>query len=148
MAQSSDQRGNSLVSMDPFDFWEHPNALLRGAEAASGVMKTPPRVPAAEVSRDNGNLVITVELPGLAAEDVKLEAIGNLLTVQGERRPERGPEVQTRGPKRRRYFYREFVLPEGADGKQARAEMDRGILRIVVPLRSQPQQVPVVSQFE
>ena len=148
MAQSLNRPAHSLLLMDPFAMWEHPDALLRKTgvtNTGSGDLSAEPRVPAVEVAESDGNLIISAELPGLTAEDVKVETIGNVLIIQGEHRPERGPEI--RRPKRRpRYFYREIVLPDGADWNNARAEMDNGLLRIIIPVvRVQGRQIPIAT---
>lgn len=149
MAQSLNRRANSLLLMDPFEMWDHPDSLLRRTAVTnpqSGELSAERRVPAVEVAESGGNLIISAELPGLSAEDVKVETIGNLLIIQGEHRPERGPETRRHGPKRRpRYFYREIVLPDGADLHNARAEIDKGLLRIIIPVRVQGRQIPIAS---
>lgn len=89
MAQSLNRRAHSLLLMDPFAMWEHPDSLLRKAgvtNTQSGDLSAERRVPAVEVAESGGNLIISAELPGLSAEDVEVETIGNLLIIQGEHR--------------------------------------------------------------
>lgn len=149
MAQSLNRRAHSLLLMDPLAMWEHPDSLLRkagGTNTRSGDVSAERRAPAVEVAESGDNLIISAELPGLSAEDVKVETIGNLLIIQGEHRPERGPEARAHGPeRRRRYFYREIVLPDGADLHNARAEIDNGLLRIIIPVRVQGRQIPIAT---
>ena len=40
--------------------------------------------PAIDVERDNGNLVIHADLPGIKPEEVKIEVEDDILTVSGE----------------------------------------------------------------
>jgi len=77
--------------------------------------------PAVEIEWRDDNLVITAELPGLGLEDIKVEAIGNVLILQGERRRDRAAGRRTVGRSERGcgYFYREIVLPDGVDAAGA-----------------------------
>lgn len=92
--------------------------------------------PAIEVSERGDRLVVRADLPGLAKDDVKVEALDNHLVIQGERRHEH--EEQEGGYRRseRRYgsFYRSIPLPEGAQMEQARAEFKDGVLEVSVPV--------------
>jgi HSP20 family protein len=104
--------------------------------------------PAIEVSEQDGQLVVSAELPGLSDEDVTVEISDDAIVIQGERQEER--EESDRGVRRteRRYgqFYRLIPLPDGAKSDQARAEFVNGILRISVPLEqvsSNRRQIPI-----
>jgi HSP20 family protein len=99
-----------------------------------------------EIDQSNDKLLIIAELPGLSAEDIKVEIIGNLLLLQGERRPyidvEHGPR---RTERKYGYFYREIVLPESVDPEDVQAQFENGILRITVPVTTNRRAVPVES---
>lgn len=101
--------------------------------------------PPMEVEYRDDSIVITAELPGLAMEDIKLEIIGNVLIVQGERRPDRAPPGRAfrRSERRYGYFYREIVLPANADFDHVNAEFDNGILRITVPVVTNRRVLPI-----
>jgi HSP20 family protein len=78
--------------------------------------------PAVEIEQRDDNLVITAELRGLGLEDIKVEVIGNVLILQGDRRRDRGAGGRPVGRSERRYgyFYREIVLPAGVDTQRVR----------------------------
>jgi HSP20 family protein len=100
--------------------------------------------PVLELDYVGNKLVIIAELPGLSMEDIKVEIIGNVLTIQGERRPYVDVERrQWRTERKYGYFYREIVLPEGADLDHVQAEFDNGILRITVPMTTSMRKVPI-----
>jgi HSP20 family protein len=92
--------------------------------------------PAIDVSERDGKLVVHADLPGLQKDDGKVDATGDSLVIQGERRHEH--EEQEEGYRRteRRYgsFYRAIPLPEGAQIEQARAEFKDGVLEVSVPI--------------
>jgi HSP20 family protein len=89
-----------------------------------------------EIEQRDDKLVITAESPGLALEDIKVEVIGNVLILQGERRRDRGGGGRVLGRSERRYgyFYWEIVLPDGVDRQRVRAESENGMLRIIIPV--------------
>ncbi|MCX4098313.1 Hsp20/alpha crystallin family protein [Nocardia sp. alder85J] len=91
-------------------------------------------VPAADVARDGADVVVTLELPGVAAEDVTVEVADHRLRVTGQRREEQATdkdgvlirEIRTGS------FRREFALPEHVTAEAIEAEQADGILRIRV----------------
>ncbi|WP_019929550.1 Hsp20/alpha crystallin family protein [Nocardia sp. BMG111209] len=91
-------------------------------------------VPAADVARDGADVVVTLELPGVAAEDVAVEVADHRLRVTGQRREEQSTdkdgvlirEIRTGS------FRREFALPEHVTADAIEAEQADGILRIRV----------------
>ena len=93
-------------------------------------------VPTTEIAYQDGNLVVSAELPGLTEKDVKVEINDDFLIIQGERKLEK--EEGDGGVRRteRRYgeFYRAIALPEGADAERATAEFQNGVLHVSIPV--------------
>src|ERR1700729_2910048 len=112
-----------------------PNSISR-TDGAS-----PLWIPPVEVGYQDGNFVVSAELPGLSDEDVTVEITGERQFVQEEN--EGGIQRTERSYGR---FYRAIALPEGAKTDHARAEFQNGVLKISVPA-SQPQsntrQIPI-----
>jgi HSP20 family protein len=106
-------------------------------------------VPAIEVAQQNGNFVVSAELPGVQDADVRVEVSEDALVIRGERRVQREEEDEGLRRTEIQYgeFYRLIPLPDGADPEKAKAELQNGVLRIVVPVeqaqQSQPRQIPV-----
>ena len=105
-------------------------------------------VPTTEIAYQDGNLVVSAELPGLTEKDVKVEINDDFLIIQGERKLEK--EEGDGGVRRteRRYgeFYRAIALPEGADAEHARAEFQNGVLHVTIPVpeaQSNLRQIPI-----
>jgi len=98
--------------------------------------------PAIEVTQREGKLTVQCELPGISANDVKVDIANDVLILQGERRSER--EENERGIQRseRQYgsFYRAIPLPEGADTEHANARYQNGVLEITIPTPQQREQ--------
>lgn len=80
-------------------------------------------------------LEITVELPGIADEDVKVTLEDEVLTVSGEKKTEtERKEAEYRvGERRYGAFSRSIHLPASVDAEKLAASMDKGVLKIVAP---------------
>jgi len=90
-----------------------------------------------EETRENGNLVIRAELPGINAEkDVDISLLGNVLTIQAERREKR--EDKDAGVYRSEFRYgsfaRQLSLPRGCSLDDVKASYENGILEVKVPM--------------
>jgi HSP20 family protein len=97
--------------------------------------------PAIDVVRDDGNLVIHADIPGIKPEEVKIEVEDNILTVSGsheETKEEKDKEYLRR---ERRYgsFQRSMALPAGVDASSIKANTHDGIVEVVVPLPKEPE---------
>jgi HSP20 family protein len=96
----------------------------------------------------SGNLVITVELPGIKAEDVKVEVTDEAITIQGERKQEKKEEKEGVYRTERSYgqFYGQSRCRMARSRIRSNAEMNNGILEIKVPVpetRPKSRQIPV-----
>lgn len=145
--------------MIPFGdiFGVNPFALMREftkemdhvfSTSSSGGFSPQAWMPAIEVKKTNGNVIVTAELPGIKNEDVKVEVTDQTLTIQGERKQEKKEEKEGVYRSERSYgrFYRSIPLPDGAKTDQIKAEMNNGILEIRVPVAETKQtgrQIPV-----
>ncbi|HWC25403.1 MAG TPA: Hsp20/alpha crystallin family protein [Solirubrobacteraceae bacterium] len=79
--------------------------------------------------------MLTLDLPGLTAEDLSIEVHNDALTVRGERRrPEVGEGV-TYLYARRPYgtFEHRVELPKGVDPEAITASMENGVLSLIIP---------------
>jgi len=105
--------------------------------------------PAVDVFEDKDAVKIVAELPGVKPEDVKLSLENNLLTIRGEKKQ----EAEERSERVHRYersyglFERAFALPSTVDGDKISAQVENGVLTIVVPKaeRARPREIPVRS---
>jgi len=91
--------------------------------------------PSVEVSDDSKAIKVTVELPGMSKEDVKIQIEDGMLVVTGDKRHEE--EGQSEGVFRTEryygYFRRAIPLPEDIDEQNADAEFKKGLLTIRLP---------------
>jgi HSP20 family protein len=109
--------------------------------------------PPVEISEKDGKLEVSVELPGVKENEVKVEVTDEGLVIQGERKREHEEKREGYYRSERIYgqFYRLVPLPENANIDQARAEFRNGELHISVPVPEQQRrrrEIPVSSGGE
>ena len=102
-------------------------------------------MPAVDMVRENGNLVVRADVPGIKPEEIDIQAEGGMLTISGkheESSEEKGKEFVRR---ERRYgaFSRRMALPDGVDPKKIKATTSDGVLEIRVPLPKETAAEPV-----
>jgi len=124
--------------------WDPFGSLVRQLEADFG-RPAHTFVPAADVVRDGGDVVVTLELPGVDVEkDVDVEVTDGRLVVSGRRHEltsseENGVLVRE---SRSGAFRREFALPEHVTAEHVEADYERGLLKVRVRDVSKPKAEP------
>jgi HSP20 family protein len=92
--------------------------------------------PSIDMVEDEGELVVTTELPGMdpAAIDVSIE--GDVLTIKGEKTAETKVSEDDRYLHERSYgtFQRRIALPAGTSPDKMSATYDKGVLTVHVTL--------------
>ena len=93
--------------------------------------------PASDASADDANYRITMELPGVAEDDIDISVHDGVVTVRGEKPHEREEKGDTWFFSERQYgaFSRTFRLPADADGDSVSASLKDGVLSLSVPKR-------------
>jgi HSP20 family protein len=91
--------------------------------------------PALDISERKDAYLVTVELPGVEADDLDITMEDGLLTIQGERQFTSESSEQQFHRVERRYgaFRRSITLPAQVQAEQIEASFDDGVLQIVVP---------------
>jgi len=91
--------------------------------------------PSTDVVQDGGQIVVTMEIPGIELDDISVTILDDILTVKGERRVEREFEEDDRYMRERRFgrFERRIPLPDATDAKGVRATYDKGVLTVSIP---------------
>lgn len=88
--------------------------------------------PAVEIQEREADLVVYIELPGIAPESVSVGLAGNMLTIEGEKKPVSYAPSSTRHLCEREsgVFRRSIPLPVPVNGDDVTAESHHGLLRI------------------
>ena len=106
--------------------------------------------PAMDVVEGDKEFTIRVDLPGLKADDLKVEVQDGLLTISGAV----GDTIEKEGD---RYHYRErsygafqrsVRLPNTVDHNNVEANFENGVLNVVLPKlpQAQPKQITVKTE--
>jgi HSP20 family protein len=106
--------------------------------------------PAVDITRCNGDLVVTAELPGLKKEEVKVALTEDALVIEGERKREHKTDHEGYHKVERSYgkFYRSIPLPKEAKTDLAKAELTEGILKVTVPVaevKPKAREIPIAA---
>jgi HSP20 family protein len=92
--------------------------------------------PAIDVVRENGNLVVRADIPGIKPEEVKIEVEDDILTVSGEHEEHKEEKDKHYVRRERRYgsFSRSMTLPPGVEAKNIKAKTHDGVVEVTIPL--------------
>jgi HSP20 family protein len=117
--------------------WHLPKFLARGRELLGREAGFIPAEwsPRIDVLERDGQFTVRADLPGMSKDDIKVEILDGLLTIQGERTNEKKEEREGYSYSECSYgsFYRTIPLPEGADASKATADFRNGVLEVTVP---------------
>lgn len=92
--------------------------------------------PACEISETEAHYQMSVDLPGVKKEDVKIELNDNTLTISGERKSEKKAGDERNVKYVEKYygtFTRSFTLPTTVDTEKIEARYEDGVLSLEIP---------------
>jgi HSP20 family protein len=103
-----------------------------------------------DVSEDANSLRITMELPGVNPDDVRLSLENNILTIRGEKKHQTDESNERVHRFERTYgmFERTFALPNTVDPEKIEARYENGVLFVEIPKaeRAKPREIRVNTQ--
>ncbi len=105
-------------------------------------------VPAVDIYQaENHTLVLKVELPDVAREDIDLRVENSTLTISGQRKKDEAVKDEHYHRVERVFgtFSRSFTLPPTVDATNIGAEFKNGVLTVTLPTREEakPRQIQV-----
>jgi HSP20 family protein len=91
--------------------------------------------PKMDIRDTKDSVEISLELPGMAREDVKISVEDDLLTVSGEKKTEKETKEEDYRLSERTYgaFSRSVTLPRNVDAATIKATMKDGVLKLTAP---------------
>lgn len=103
---------------------------------ASGLLK-----PQVDIGANDKEYSITVEVPGVDKEDVKVEIANNTMTIRGEKKQKKEEKEKNFYRVERSYgsFQRVLSLPEDADQIDIKATFKNGVLTVTMPRKTLPE---------
>lgn len=118
-----------------------------GAPAENGGTLAAAWAPPCDILEDEEALRLVMEVPGVAAEDVRVSLEHHRLTIRGEKRHQLASDSDRAHRLERSYgaFERVFTLPATVDGDRIEARVEHGILTLRLPKveRARPREIPV-----
>jgi HSP20 family protein len=103
-------------------------------EDESGLLATD-WAPAVDIKEEDARFLIYADLPGVDPKDIEITMENGVLTLKGQRMPEKKEEIEKyrRIERVRGTFLRRFSLPETAQADKITAKSKDGVLEVVVP---------------
>ncbi|MEN9517598.1 MAG: heat shock protein Hsp20 [Cyanobacteriota bacterium] len=131
----------AIVRYNP---WSEMNSLQRQLNRMFDDVLTPAtladfgnfsKVPAAELTENEENLVLKLEVPGMQPADLNIEAASKSISISGERKSETQTEEEGKTRTEFRYgsFQRVIPLPVRIQNTEVKAEYKNGILHLTLP---------------
>lgn len=91
--------------------------------------------PTCDVQDVDGHFLVSMDIPGMKKEDIKIELADGQLTISGERKNEREENKKGNYRSERVYgsFERTFTLPKSVKAEDISTEYSDGVLRLAIP---------------
>jgi HSP20 family protein len=106
---------------------------LMGGRRSGSLM----RAPEADVVETENEIRVTLDMPGMKADDIDIDLEHNVLTIRGEKMEQRSEsdEQHTWHLSERRYgqLSRSFILPRDVEQEQIEARFEDGVLAVTIP---------------
>lgn len=138
---------NRISRYEPLTFIQQINKLLNEANQSwlsssdASSVDTSQWVPAVDIKEEKDRFIILADLPGIDKNNVHISMEHNILSIKGERASESKEQQNgfSRVERVRGTFYRRFTLPDSADGDKIQANMNKGVLEILIPKKERAQ---------
>jgi HSP20 family protein len=120
-----------LMRTDPFRELDRLTHALFGTNGT----RSHPAIMPMDAYREGGHFVVHFDLPGVDPSSIDLSVERNVLTVQAERRPTYGEDVELQAAERPRgVFSRQLFLGDTLDTDRVEASYDAGVLTLHIPV--------------
>lgn len=91
--------------------------------------------PASELMEEENHYLLSMDLPGMKKEDIKIEVADGTLVISGERKNAKHNDTNQVHRYEKTYgsFKRSFVLPNTIDAEKVEARYEDGVLELYLP---------------
>jgi HSP20 family protein len=117
------------LRQDMEELWRFP--WVRPLPRAAGAW-----IPSADIFRQNGDLVVKADLPGLKREEIEVTVDNGDLVLCGERKHEEEVKEENlyRWERSHGKFFRRLALPYDVEPTQISAKFADGVLEVHIPM--------------
>jgi HSP20 family protein len=121
------------------DFFEGWPSLGSGGAMLPGLTEGMLK-PTLDLSANDKEYIISVEIPGVDEKDVSVELTGDTLAIRGQKKQEKEEKERNFYRMERSYgsFQRVLSLPEDIDEEGIKAKFKKGVLTVTMPRKSVP----------
>jgi HSP20 family protein len=129
----------NIVKFDPFRELEEMqgrlNRLFTDVPARDEPFMFPEWAPPVDINETEKEYSVTVDLPDVKQEHIKVGLENGALTIEGERRLEKEEKGKKYHRLERQYgqFFRRFVMPGEIDAAHVQALFRDGVLKVTLP---------------
>ena len=107
-------------------------------------------MPTIDMFEREDEVVVRAEIPGMSKEEIDISALGNTLTISGERKAEEEVKEDNYYCCERSYgrFQREITLPQGVNAEKIKTSYKNGILEVILPKKEEtkPKKIEVAIE--
>ncbi|HHT46895.1 MAG TPA: Hsp20/alpha crystallin family protein [Firmicutes bacterium] len=143
LPQNMDRRSAGAIS--PYGLWGHLERMHREMNRLFEETITPFREGSMftsyrhSVKEEGANIIISMEMPGIEAQDVEIDAAENYVTIKTEHREEHTKDVENRKFTERSFgrFQSTIPLPKKVRPEAAEASYENGMLKISLPKKEE-----------
>lgn len=116
-------------------FFAHDDELFPSLSADEQSLLGGDWLPRADLKEDDGQYVVTADIPGVDPKDVQVTMNAGVLTIKGERKSEKEETKKHYRRKECMYgsFERSFRLPDTAESDKVSASSKNGVVTIRIP---------------
>lgn len=103
--------------------------------------------PRTAIYEDDRQVTLELDLPGVRSEELELQIEQEQLIIRGERKPSTALDNYRRVEPSYGAFTRTFALPDSVNRDGITAQLDHGVLRVVLPQKEEakPRRIEVKS---
>ena len=134
-----------LMRTDPFRELDRLTHALFGTNGT----RSHPAIMPMDAYREGGHFVVHFDLPGADPSSIDLSVERNVLTVQAERRPTYGEDVELQAAERPRgVFSRQLFLGDTLDTANIAADYRDGVLTLRIPVaeKAKPRRIAINAE--
>ncbi len=106
--------------------------------------------PAVDIKEEANQFILTADIPGVDPKDIEVCMDGNSIVIKGNKASESKQEEKgySRIERFSGSFYRQFTLPDTANGNNIQAASKHGVLEITIPKveKSQARRIEIESK--
>ena len=118
--------------------------FIDGTNGSTKLINAEEWQPAADIEEDEQEYLITVDLPEVKKQDVKISIDNGILSITGERNLEKEVKDKTfhRVERFHGSYQRSFQIPENIKEDNMNASLNDGVLKIILPKEAVENKTP------